>query len=171
LKVTRATDRHESKTPTSSKERRPTTFQQRREVLSYDQLRCLDDLNFANAVIFGNESFRPLQYEACTAAMNNRDCFVLMPTGGGKSLCYQVTVLHFKHCLVSGLAKKLTLELLFFLQLPATLHPGVTVVVCPLLSLIQDQIVALTFKFGIPAAFLNSQQTPSQAAAILQELR
>lgn len=48
---------------------------------------------------------------------------------------------------------------------------GVTVVVSPLLSLIQDQIITLNLKFGIPATFLNSQQTASQAAAVLQELR
>ncbi|TVU23581.1 hypothetical protein EJB05_25955 [Eragrostis curvula] len=142
--VTRGTNKYESKTPTSNKECHQNTFQQRREILSYEQLCGLDNVNFANVVIFGNKSFRPLQYEACRAAMDNRDCFVLMPTGGGKSLCY---------------------------QLPATLHPGVTVVVCPLLSLIQDQILALTFKFAIPAAFLNSQQTASQASSIMQELR
>ncbi|XP_062181899.1 ATP-dependent DNA helicase Q-like 1 isoform X2 [Phragmites australis] len=142
--VTRGTNRYKSTTPTSNRERHPTTFHQKRETLNYEQLCCLDDINFANVVIFGNKSFRPLQYEACRAAMDNRDCFVLMPTGGGKSLCY---------------------------QLPATLHPGVSVVVCPLLSLIQDQIVALTYKFGIPAAFLNSQQTASQASAVIQELR
>nr|CAD1816917.1 unnamed protein product [Ananas comosus var. bracteatus] len=56
-------------------------------------------------------------------------------------------------------------------KLPATLHPGVTVVICPLLSLIQDQIITLNLKYGIPATFLNSQQTASQAAAVIRELR
>lgn len=142
--VTKGIKRHESATPTSNRERQPNAYHQKRETLSYEQLSSLDDINFANAVIFGNKSFRPLQYEACSAALDNRDCFVLMPTGGGKSLCY---------------------------QLPATLHPGVTLVVCPLLSLIQDQVVALTFRFGIQAAFLNSQQTSSQASAVIQQLR
>ncbi|KAF3967038.1 hypothetical protein CMV_008929 [Castanea mollissima] len=51
------------------------------------------------------------------------------------------------------------------------MQPGVTVIVSPLLSLIQDQIITLNLKYGIPATFLNSQQTASQAAAVLQELR
>ena len=73
--------------------------------------------------------------------------------------------------LMLGVKTLNTSSKLLFLQLPATLHQGVTVVVCPLLSLIQDQIVALTYKFAIPAAFLNSQQTPAQASAVIQELR
>ncbi|XP_061369816.1 ATP-dependent DNA helicase Q-like 1 [Gastrolobium bilobum] len=112
--------------------------------LSYEELQALDDIELANVVIFGNRTFRPLQHQACKAALAKHDSFILMPTGGGKSLCY---------------------------QLPATLQPGVTVVVSPLLSLIQDQIITLNLKFGIPATFLNSQQTTSQATAVLQELR
>ncbi|KAF9619959.1 hypothetical protein IFM89_010575 [Coptis chinensis] len=117
---------------------------QEHETLGYAALQALDDIELANVVIFGNTTFRALQHNACKAVIEKRDCFILMPTGGGKSLCY---------------------------QLPATLHPGVTVVVSPLLSLIQDQIITLNLKFGIPATFLNSQQTASQAAAVLQELR
>jgi len=58
--------------------------------LGYKELQAMDDIELANVVIFGNKTFRPLQYQACKAASESRDCFVLMPTGGGKSLCYQV---------------------------------------------------------------------------------
>ncbi|KAL0006161.1 hypothetical protein SO802_013722 [Lithocarpus litseifolius] len=128
----------------SHKKHCPRTSKVEHETLSYEVLQALDDFELANVVIFGNRTFRPLQHQACKAAVAKRDCFILMPTGGGKSLCY---------------------------QLPATLQPGVTVVVSPLLSLIQDQIITLNLKYGIPATFLNSQQTASQAAAVLQELR
>ncbi|KAK3445081.1 hypothetical protein EUGRSUZ_B02061 [Eucalyptus grandis] len=53
-------------------------------------------------------------------------------------------------------------------ELPSTLKPGVTVVISLLLSLIQDQIITLTLKYGIPSTFLSSQQTAAQAAAVLQ---
>ncbi|XP_027163908.1 ATP-dependent DNA helicase Q-like 1 [Coffea eugenioides] len=112
--------------------------------LTYEELLHLDDIELANVVVFGNCSFRPLQYKACKAFREQNDCFILMPTGGGKSLCY---------------------------QLPAILQPGVTIVISPLLSLIQDQIFTLNLKFAIPSTFLNSQQTPSQSAAVFEELR
>ncbi|KAK7392067.1 hypothetical protein VNO78_20494 [Psophocarpus tetragonolobus] len=129
---------------TSSKRQSSFASRDKSSTLTYKELQALDDIELANVVIFGNRTFRPLQHQACKVALSKQDSFILMPTGGGKSLCY---------------------------QLPATLQPGVTVVVSPLLSLIQDQIITLNFKFGIPATFLNSQQTASQATAVLQELR
>lgn len=66
------------------------------ETLSYEDLERLDDLELANTVIFGNRTFRPLQHQACKATMAKKDCFILMPTGGGKSLCYQVFPFYLK---------------------------------------------------------------------------
>jgi ATP-dependent DNA helicase RecQ len=77
---------------------------------------------------FGYDRFRPGQETAIAAALADRDVVAIMPTGGGKSLCF---------------------------QLPALLKPGLTVVVSPLIALMQDQVVALQAQ-GIGATFLNS---------------
>ncbi|CAD6252384.1 unnamed protein product [Miscanthus lutarioriparius] len=151
--VTRGTNRYESTTPTSNREMPPAAFHQRREVLSYEQLCCLDDVNFANVVIFGNKSFRPLQYEACRAAMDNQDCFILMPTGGGKSLCYQFMKI-------------------YILAAPCNIAPRCHCCCKPTTVADPGSDCGINLQVcDIPAAFLNSQQTPAQASAVIQELR
>ena len=86
------------------------------------------DFEVENRRTFGHRGFRPGQREVVGAAMAGRDCFVLMPTGGGKSLCY---------------------------QLPAWCAPGLAVVFSPLVSLIQDQVDGMA-EAGVGAASLGS---------------
>jgi ATP-dependent DNA helicase RecQ len=86
---------------------------------------------------FGYDQFRPLQREIIGDALVGRDVFVLMPTGGGKSLCF---------------------------QLPALIRDGLTIVVSPLISLMKDQVDALQTS-GIPATYLNSTLDRKDAVA------
>lgn len=93
--------------------------------------------------VFGYTSFRHNQEEIIDHLLEGKDAVVLMPTGGGKSLCYQV---------------------------PALCLEGVTVVVSPLIALMKDQVDALLLS-GVKAAFLNSTQHPAERETILQQLR
>ncbi|HEU6452106.1 MAG TPA: ATP-dependent DNA helicase RecQ [Gemmatimonadaceae bacterium] len=85
---------------------------------------------------FGYDAFRPGQERAVGAVLSGRDTLVILPTGGGKSICYQV---------------------------PALMLPGLTVVISPLISLMKDQVDALEAR-GLPATFINSTLTANEVA-------
>ena len=91
---------------------------------------------------FGFTSFRPLQEDIIRDALAGRDVLALLPTGGGKSLCF---------------------------QLPALARPGLTVVISPLIALMKDQVDGLRAN-GIPATFLNSSLSPEESRARLRGL-
>src|SRR6266508_1980487 len=96
----------------------------------------MEDARAALRTTFGYSSFRPLQEDIVAAILRGDDVFVLMPTGGGKSLCY---------------------------QLPALLLDGVTIVVSPLIALMKDQVDALQ-TLGVPATFINSSLDFAEAS-------
>ena len=92
--------------------------------------------------IFGYDHFRPGQEKLIDAVLSNRDVFGIMPTGGGKSICYQI---------------------------PALMLPGITFVISPLISLMQDQVAALKTA-GIPAAYINSTLSGPLVQAVYRNL-
>ena len=104
---------------------------------------ALDPARRLLRTVFGYPAFRPDQEEIIRAVLRGRDALVLMPTGGGKSLCYQI---------------------------PAMLRPGTGVVISPLIALMQDQVSALR-QHGVAAAFLNSSLPYEEQQRIMAALR
>ena len=92
---------------------------------------------------FGYEEFRPLQKEIVSSVLDQKDTLVLMPTGGGKSLCF---------------------------QLPALMLPGVTIVVSPLIALMKDQVDSLRAN-GSAAECINSSLSSAQNSAVMRRMR
>lgn len=91
---------------------------------------------------FGYEKFRFGQNEIIQQILNGRDCLAIMPTGAGKSICYQI---------------------------PAMIFSGVTIVISPLISLMKDQVNNLN-ELGIPSTFINSTLTDSEYSQTLQNI-
>ncbi|MBI2517414.1 MAG: DNA helicase RecQ [Opitutae bacterium] len=102
----------------------------------------MDDLHLTLKTTFGYSAFRPLQREIIDAALAGRDVFALLPTGGGKSLCFQLPALH---------------------------RTGLTIVVSPLIALMKDQVDQLQAA-GVAATYLNSTLTADEARSRLRGL-
>jgi len=115
-----------------------TQFQMPKEIFPFTH-----DLMNSFRNTFGLKNFRKNQLECINSFLNGKDCFVLMPTGGGKSLCY---------------------------QLPASINRGVTIVISPLKSLITDQVSKLQM-LGIKTAQLTSEVDYETSKAIFADLR
>ena len=102
----------------------------------------MDDLHLTLKTTFGYNAFRPLQREIIDTALADRDVFALLPTGGGKSLCFQLPALH---------------------------RTGLTIVVSPLIALMKDQVDQLRAA-GVAATYLNSSVEPDEARSRLRGL-
>ncbi|HMC63679.1 MAG TPA: DNA helicase RecQ [Gemmataceae bacterium] len=102
----------------------------------------LNDIQAVIARHWGFRTLRPLQHEAMRAVLDDRDSLVVLPTGGGKSLCYQA---------------------------PAVLRGDTTVVISPLISLMKDQVDALQAS-GVPAIQIDSSQTPTERSAYEEDV-
>src|SRR5688572_1292344 len=102
----------------------------------------MSDLRDQLQALFGLDDFRPAQREVIEDVFAGRDVLCVMPTGAGKSLCY---------------------------QLPAAIQGGLTVVVSPLISLMEDQVQQMRDE-GIPATLLNSSLAPGERREVLREL-
>ncbi len=107
---------------------------------SNSKVEAIESLQAALQTYWGYDSFRPLQVEAMQCALAGRDSVTVLPTGGGKSLCFQA---------------------------PAVCLPGLAVVVSPLISLMKDQVDALN-SCGVPAACLNSGLSHEEQEAVVQ---
>ena len=113
----------------------------KRSIFAHSKDIRMNNISQTLKTYFGYDSFRPLQEGIINNVLAGRDTLVLMPTGGGKSICY---------------------------QLPAIVAGGTTVVISPLISLMKDQVGALRAN-GIPAAALNSGNTDADNAAIRRD--
>jgi len=108
-----------------------------------DQRDTTEQLRFHLQKWWGYGHFRQLQLESMQLVMERRDSLTVLPTGGGKSLCYQV---------------------------PAMARDGLAIVVSPLISLMKDQVDSLTNN-GVPAAFINSAQTADEKRQVARQIR
>src|ERR1700744_2262976 len=108
-------------------------------MMAYAQTAALDVLH----QVFGFETFRGQQQAIIEHVIDGGDGLVLMPTGGGKSLCYQI---------------------------PALVRPGLGIVVSPLIALMKDQVDALR-QAGVRAAYLNSSLSPGESRRLEEEMR
>ncbi len=102
-----------------------------------------DKLHQALAHFFGYNGFRHAQLDIIQSVLNGEDVLAIMPTGGGKSICY---------------------------QLPAVLQPGLAIVISPLIALMKDQVDGLRAN-GIPAAYLNSTQSQEEQQSVIRAAR